>query len=97
MLLLKTERHRSPRHLSWLRTLPCSVPGCEGEMIQAHHIRKGAGVALKPSDQYSAPICMEHHAEIHQIGSRTFEVRYQVDLSSIAAKLWMESNRRVTT
>jgi hypothetical protein len=94
MMLPKTERHRSPRHLAWVRSLPCSVPGCRGGTIQAHHIRKGAGVGLKPADQYSIPACFEHHAEIHSIGSRTFEVRYQVDLSGIAARLWVESNQQ---
>lgn len=46
MLLPKTERHRSPRHLAWIRSLRCSVPGCNNGDIQAHHVRKGAGVGL---------------------------------------------------
>jgi hypothetical protein len=90
----KTERLRSPRHLAWVRTRPCSVPGCEGDMIQAHHVRKGAGVALKPSDRYTAPVCMKHHTEGHTLGWRSFEVRYGVDLSAIASRLWAESNQQ---
>lgn len=98
MMVPKTERLRSPRHLAWVRTLPCSVPGCRGDMVQthmvqAHHVRKGAGVGLKPSDRYSAPICIDHHAEGHTSGWRTFEVRHGLDLSAIAARLWVESNR----
>jgi hypothetical protein len=93
MMLPKTERLRSPRHLAWVRTLPCSVPGCRGDMVQPHHIRKGAGVGQKPSDQYTAPNCLEHHTEGHTSGWRSFEVRYWVDLSAIAARLWLESNR----
>ncbi len=93
MLLPKTERLRSPRHLAWLRTLPCSVPGCAGDGIQTHHVRKGAGVGLKPSDQYCTPLCLEHHSEGHQNGWRSFEVRHGVDLSAIAARLWMESHQ----
>lgn len=94
MLLPKTERLRSPCHLAWLRTLPCSVPGCTGEMVQAHHIRVRAGVGLKPSDRHCAPICLEHHAEGHQGGWRSFEIKHDVDLSAIAARLWSESNRK---
>lgn len=93
MLLPKTERHRSPRHLAWVRSLPCSVPGCDSHDVQAHHVRKGAGVGLKPADQYSIPACLAHHAEIYQAGARTFEIRHGLDLSAIAARLWMESNQ----
>lgn len=94
MMIQKTERLRSPRHLAWVRSLPCSVPGCRGELIEAHHVRKGAGVGLKPSDRYCVGVCVEHHAEGHSLGWRTFEIRYGVDLSAIAAQLWLESNRQ---
>jgi hypothetical protein len=96
MLLPKTERLRSPRHLAWIRTLPCSVPGCRGGMIEAHHVRKGAGVALKPSDRNCIPICLPHHSDGHQGGWRSFEVKHGVDLSAIAARLWSQSNRQRT-
>lgn len=94
MMLPKTERLRSPRHLAWIRTLPCSVPGCKEEMVQAHHIRVRAGVGLKPADRSSAPICLIHHSELHQGGHRSFEIKHGVDLSAIAARLWTESNQQ---
>lgn len=94
MLLPKTERLRSPRHLAWLRTLPCSVPGCGCDVIEAHHVRRGAGVGLKPSDRNCAPLCVEHHAEGHVIGWRTFEIRHELNLAAIAARLWMESTHQ---
>jgi hypothetical protein len=93
MMLPKTERLRSPRHLAWVRTLPCSVPGCKGGKIEAHHVRKGAGTALKPGDAFTVPLCFAHHYEGGNSGWRSFEVRYGVDLSAIAARLWVESNR----
>lgn len=62
-------------------------------MVQAHHIRKGAGVALKPADQCAVPLCLEHHTEGHRSGWRSFELRHGIQLSDIAARLWMESNR----
>jgi uncharacterized protein DUF968 len=94
MLLPKTERHRSPRHLAWVRSLPCSVPGCSGQIVQAHHVRKGAGTALKPGYAFTVPLCVAHHYEGDNNGWRTFEVRHGLDLSAIAAKLWMESNQQ---
>lgn len=93
MMLPKTERLRSPRHLAWIRSLPCSVPGCKGEMVQAHHIRVRAGTGLKPSDRHCVGLCLVHHTEGHSGGWRSFEVRHGLDLSDIAAKLWTESNR----
>lgn len=93
LLLPKTERLRSPRHLAWVRSLPCSVPGCIRADIQAHHVRKGAGTALKPSDAFTVPICPEHHYEGDNEGWRTFEVKHGLDLSEIAARLWAESNQ----
>ncbi len=94
MMIQKTERLRSPRHLQWLRTLPCSVPGCAGDMIEAHHVRKGAGMGRKPADGNCAPLCRDHHTEGHTLGWRSFEVRHGLDLSAIAAKLWAESNQQ---
>lgn len=92
LLLPKTERLRSPRHLVYVRSLPCSVPGCKRGDIHAHHLRKGAGTALKPSDAFTVPLCLAHHDEGHSAGWRTFEVRYGLDLSDIAARHWAESN-----
>ncbi len=63
-------------------------------MIEAHHVRKGAGIGLKPSDRAAAPLCMEHHSEGHTLGWRSFEVRHGLDLTAIAAKLWAESNQQ---
>jgi hypothetical protein len=94
MLLPKTERLRSPRHLAWIRTLPCSVPGCRSDIIEAHHVRKGAGVGLKPADRNAVGLCVDHHTEGHQQGWRTFEVKHGLDLSAIAARLWTESNQQ---
>jgi len=91
LLLPKTERLRSPRHKAWIRTLPCSVPYCRSRDIEAHHVREGAGTAIKPSDSSCTPLCFLHHQEGHRVGWRTFEARYQLDLSAIAARLWAES------
>lgn len=94
MMLPKTERLRSPRHLAWVRSLPCSVPGCTSRDVQAHHVRKAAGVGMKPADQYSAPLCLEHHSEGHSLGWRSFEIKHGVDLSAVAVRLWRQSNQQ---
>jgi hypothetical protein len=97
LLLPKTERHRSPRHLVWIRMLPCSVPGCSNDEIHAHHVRKGAGVAIKPADGNAVPLCAEHHAEGHSGGWRTFEIKYGIDLAAIARELWERNSMHETS
>lgn len=63
-------------------------------MVQAHHVRKGAGVALKPADRSAVGLCLVHHTEGHTGGWRSFEIKHGVDLSAIAARLWSESNQQ---
>lgn len=82
----KTVRVRSPRHLARIRTLRCCVPYCPGQPIEAHHVRIGAGVGIKPSDDAVTPLCQFHHRQLHDTGRHTFEGRYAVDLSAIARR-----------
>jgi hypothetical protein len=83
-------RLQNARHLAWVRSLPCVVPGCRTFLpVQAHHVRSGAtaGLALKPLAQDAVPCCMGHHEEGHRIGWRRFEERYGLDLGSLAQAL----------
>lgn len=81
-----------PKHLAWVRRLPCAVRGsdCQGP-VHAHHVRdqSGGGTGLKPADRWAVPLCggPGHHGELHQNGARTFEAKYQIDLRSLAVKL----------
>lgn len=84
--------NRWPAHLRWVRTHPCSVPGCE-HPSQAAHVRMGTGggMGLKPGDQFTCPLCPSHHREQHQIGHRAFNEKYDVDLLAIAQELAVAS------
>ncbi len=91
---------RNARHLAWIRTLPCAVPGCRTvQPIHAHHVRSGAtaGVALKPNDADVIGLCAAHHVEGHDRGWETFESRYGLDLGGLAKALaalspWIEGD-----
>ena len=81
---------RNPKHLAWLRTLPCIVPDCQtGTPVQSHHIRSAgnSGVGLKPPDTSTIPVCAYHHSESHRIGQRTFAAKYGIDLAAEAHRL----------
>ena len=64
---------RDKRHLAFIRLLPCVKCG-RNRTTQAAHIRKftDGGTGLKPSDNYTVPLCSKCHAEQHQKGEVSF-------------------------
>jgi len=60
-------RWRSKAFLSFVRSLPCSVPECTGGPIEAAHFGPRAA-GRKVHDSLAIPLCREHHAESHQCG-----------------------------
>jgi hypothetical protein len=103
MLLPKTERLRSPRHLAWIRTLPCTIPDCWRQPVDPHHLThiqpKGRG--LRASDALTVPLCRwGHHSAtsatgVHHVGDeRAWWLRWQINPVAIAARLWVESNQQ---
>ena len=62
---------------------------CSGP-IQAAHIRTrtDGGMKVKPSDCFTIPLCVNAHAEQHQIGEPAFEKRYGISMRKIADALW---------
>ena len=71
----KTERIRSSVHLEWIRSLRCSVPGCQ-RRSWAHHLTCGPepkARSLKAGDNWTVPLCTIHHgpgypASLHAFG-----------------------------
>lgn len=93
---------RSHRHLTHVRSFVCCAFGrsgheCDGRM-EAHHVREetDGGVGMKPSDEFTVPLCSVAHMELHSKGEATFQAKYGVDLLAIAARLWRTSPARVT-
>ncbi len=78
-----TLRQRQPRikdnkHLKYISSLPCCI--CGRTDTQAAHIRTAAlehgkshtGMAEKPSDKWTVPLCIKHHAEQHSMNEMDF-------------------------
>jgi hypothetical protein len=95
--MLESPRLRSRAHMDWVASQPCAVFGrgrtrvalpCYGR-IEVHHVRTGqsGGMGLKPGDQNCVGLCIAHHRQIHEIGVKTFEVRYSVDLKAVADEM----------
>jgi hypothetical protein len=66
----RTPREKDSAYLNWIRTLPCTACGKAGPS-QAAHIRSGydepgwrpTGMAEKPSDWRTAPLCRDCHLD----------------------------------
>lgn len=72
MVNFKTPKFRSPKHLRFIRSLPCLI--CFSSASEAAHIRMftDGGASLKPSDNYTVPLCHRDHLRQHNVGELTF-------------------------
>jgi hypothetical protein len=94
----ETERAYGPvARRIWVRSLPCTVPGCRSnDIVQAHVSPEGrpSGMARKGDACQIIPLCFGHHAELHQIGQDTFNRMYNIDVDLAAMVIdcrWKES------
>lgn len=88
-------RHRNKEHLKYIATLPCMI--C-GNSSQAHHLLRAEarGMGLKTGDNWSVPLCYNHHSSLHQMGDEIgFFAMYGKeydDVKDFATKLWGINN-----
>lgn len=69
----RSERWRSQRHRTYIRSFACSV--CKDTAgIEVAHVRigSGAGMSQKPSDWRAVSLCKACHTKQHTVGERTF-------------------------
>ena len=88
-VMLKPHRLRDKRHREFVAAQPCIV--CGRKPSDAHHLRFAQPRALgrKVSDEFTVPLCREHHGEVHRRGN---EARWWkdagMDAVAIARDLW---------
>lgn len=61
--------HRDKKHLAFVRGQRCAF--CTRPATEAHHVGRlagGGGIGIKGCDLLTAPLCREHHREIHDHG-----------------------------
>lgn len=86
-------RERDNKRLAWLRTQPCVI--CGAVNTEAAHIRVGSighgkrdtGMAEKPSDKWTLPLCNAHHREQHETAEMAFWKKYGIDPFMLAITL----------
>lgn len=91
---LKHSQRNDPKHLDFIKTLPCCI--CFKEPVEPAHIRfkTDGGTALKPSDKWTVPLCHDHHAHQHQVGEPEFwYAEHRRDPHKLAERLYGVSGK----
>lgn len=93
MLRQKRPVTRDPKHLAFIRTLPCCICG-NNIQTEAAHIRMGSTRYNKApcgmqerDDDWTVPLCHLHHAEQHTMGEEKFWEMVGIDLFALAISL----------
>lgn len=90
--LTKQSRIRNKAHLAFVASHPCLI--CQRTPCDAHHLKFAQPKALgrKVSDEFTVPICRDHHHELHRHGNETaWWANLRIAPLSIAKELWQTS------
>lgn len=81
---------RDPKYLAWIRSLPCTVPGCRASYIEAAHTGPH-GMAQKSSDYSTIPLCGRHHRRgndsYHALGPARFQQHHKLEIAELVERL----------
>lgn len=85
---------RDPRHLAWIRTLPCVVTGkygCEAAHISFADARFGKperARGKKAGDDWTVPLSPDAHRDQHSRNERKYWADQGIDVTTLASRLW---------
>jgi hypothetical protein len=67
--IVKMVRRRSKAHLAFVAAQPCLV--CQRSPGNAHHLKfsQPATLGRKVSDEFTVPLCRDHHHALHRHGN----------------------------
>ena len=83
----------SEAFVRFVHGLPCSVPRCGNENIQAAHVLHSRGAGGGPDSV--APLCGYHHHLQGSMGVKSFSQVFGVDLLDAAWRTWQTWARRL--
>jgi len=87
--LQKSVRRRNKAHLRFVAAQPCLI--CRRQPCGAHHLKFGQPRSLgsKVSDEFTVPLCREHHQQLHRHGNEVaWWANQQIVPIEIARELW---------
>jgi hypothetical protein len=79
-------------HLRFVASQPCLV--CGRQPSDPHHLRfaQARAIGLKVSDEFTVPLCRDHHRQLHQAGNEiTWWQNLKIDALPIARNLWQQT------
>src|SRR5258706_13125301 len=85
-------RFRDKAHLQFVASQPCLI--CGRQPSHAHHLTfaQSRGLSMKVSDEYTVPLCVLHHDDVHRNGPEpAWWGKRGMDPKPIAATLWLTS------
>jgi hypothetical protein len=89
----RTGRRRNKAHLAYVASQPCLV--CRRTPCDPHHLKFAQPRALgrKVSDEFTVPLCREHHRELHRVGNEAaWWANLKITPLEVAKDLW-ETNQ----
>jgi hypothetical protein len=89
MPLRKPIRRRNKAHLAFVAAQPCLV--CQRSPCDAHHLKfaQARSLGRKVSDEFTVPLCREHHHELHRHGNEmAWWANLQIAPIETARNLW---------
>jgi hypothetical protein len=94
--LRKAVRVRNKSHLIFVAAQPCLV--CQRSPCDAHHLKfaQPRSLGRKVSDEFTVPLCREHHHELHRRGNETaWWANLQIAPLETARELWEATTLQV--
>ena len=88
----KDVRIRNKAHLAFVATQPCLI--CKAAPSDPHHIKiaQPRSLGRKVSDEFTVPLCRNHHQELQRHGSEAnWWANVQIAPLPIARELWETS------
>jgi hypothetical protein len=87
----KSIRKRNKAHLAFVASQPCLV--CQRAPCDAHHLKfaQPRSLGRKVSDEFTVPLCREHHQELHRHGNElAWWANLQITPLPVASELWTQ-------
>jgi len=87
--LTKTVCRRNKAHLRFVAAQPCLI--CKRSPCDAHHLKiaQPRSLGRKVSDEFTVPLCRDHHEELHRYGNEAaWWANVQIAPMVAAKELW---------
>jgi len=96
LTIAEPRRLRDKAHLRFVASKPCLV--CAHQPCDPHHLRfaQPRALGLKVSDEFTVPLCRQHHSELHRNGNElSWWHNLNIKPLPIAKTLWDESRTMI--